>query len=72
MITSERSLDSIGSHNDILIEFHENNFKNKSKIDDYIYNINQQGLKCDAMFSGIHFFVGDCVAPASSHEILKE
>lgn len=52
--------------------FDESNIKNKSKIDDFIRQINKKGLDIDIMYSGFHFFVGDCVAPPSSHEILKE
>ncbi len=41
--------------------------KNKQKIDDYIRQINQKGLSIDSMYSGTHFFIGDCVAPTFEH-----
>lgn len=47
--------------------FEESNIKNKQKIDDFIHQINKKGLEIDVMYSGFHFFVGDCVAPPSSH-----
>lgn len=37
-----------------------------------IFKTNKKGLEIDTMFSGFHFFIGDCIAPPSSHEILKE
>ena len=44
----------------------------KERIDRFIEEVKEGGKKKDLMYSGIHFFVGDIIAPKSTYDILKE